>query len=52
LSSTSDYAPDTNQLVTNYSFITHSLALSLALKHHQTAGFIAKLTQRLARVLG
>jgi hypothetical protein len=32
LSSTSDYAPNTNQLLTNYSFITRSLALSLALK--------------------
>jgi hypothetical protein len=31
LSSASDYAPNTNQLLTNYSFITHSLALSLAL---------------------
>ena len=31
LSSTSDYAPNTNQLLTNYSFITRSLALSLAL---------------------
>jgi hypothetical protein len=31
LSSTSDYAHNTNQLLTNYSFITHSLALSLAL---------------------
>jgi hypothetical protein len=30
LSSTSDCAPNTNQLLTNYSFITHSLALSLA----------------------
>jgi len=31
LSSTSDYAPNTNQLLINCSFITHSLALSLAL---------------------
>jgi len=31
LSSTSDYAPNTNQLLTNYSFRTRSLALSLAL---------------------
>jgi hypothetical protein len=32
LSSTRHYAPNTNQLLTNYSFITRSLALSLALK--------------------
>jgi hypothetical protein len=31
LSNTSDYAPNTNQLLTNYSFITRLLALSLAL---------------------
>jgi hypothetical protein len=31
LSSTSHYAPNTNQLITNYSFTTRSLALSLAL---------------------
>jgi hypothetical protein len=32
LSSTGDYAPDTNQLLTNYSFIARLLALSLAPK--------------------
>jgi hypothetical protein len=32
LSTTRQYAPNTNPLLTNYSFITHSLALSLALK--------------------
>jgi len=31
LSSTRHYAPNTNQLLTNYSFTTRSLALSLAL---------------------
>jgi hypothetical protein len=38
LSSTSDYAPDTNQILTNYSFITRSLALSLALFIEKTVG--------------
>ena len=36
LSSTRHYAPNTDQLLTNYSFITRSLALSLApRKHHK-----------------
>jgi hypothetical protein len=43
LSSTSDYAPNTNQLLTNYSFITRSLALSLALKLPDTAVISAAL---------
>jgi hypothetical protein len=32
LSTTRHYAPNTNELLTNYSFITHSLALSLDAK--------------------
>jgi hypothetical protein len=52
LSSTSDYAPNTNQLLTNYAFITHSLALSLALKTSQIRLIHRHINAALARALG
>src|ERR1017187_4171238 len=52
LSSTRHYAPNTNQLLTNYSFITHSLALSLALKTSFNCQIHSRIYAALARACG